>query len=56
MGEERDFYAEGVDAALAGHSDIPPEDVTEAGPEAEASWIDGYESIEEEEDEDGEEG
>lgn len=52
--EKRDFYAEGADAALAGHSDIPPEDVTAAGQEAEASWIDGFESIGEEEDEDGE--
>lgn len=47
--EARDFYAEGADAAIAGHSDIPPNDVSEVGPEAEADWISGYESVANEE-------
>lgn len=43
---DRDFYAEGADAAIAGHSDIPPADVSEHGPDAEADWNDGYMSVE----------
>lgn len=46
---DRDWYAEGADAALAGHSDIPPEEVIEAGLDAEASWNDGYASVDDEE-------
>lgn len=44
----RDFYAEGADAALAGQSDILPGHVSEHGPDAEAEWISGYESIDDE--------
>lgn len=43
--ESRDYYAEGADAALAGNSDLPPEDVSAAGLEAEALWNDGYASV-----------
>lgn len=48
MDTDRDYEAEGADAALADHSDIPPEDVSEAGPDAEALWISGYEKMREE--------
>lgn len=49
MNENRDFFAEGADAAIAGRSDIAPEDVMAAGLEAEASWNDSYNSVTEEE-------
>lgn len=46
--EKRDFYSEGYDAALAGNSDIPPGDVSQFGPDAEAAWNDGWNSFHEE--------
>lgn len=48
MSDDRDYFAKGADAAISGRSDIPPNDVTEAGLDAEASWNDGYNSIVEE--------
>lgn len=45
--DERDFFAEGADAALAGYGDTPPADVSECGIDAETKWIDGYASIDE---------
>lgn len=45
MTTDRDFFAEGADAAIAGNSDIPPQEVSDLGVDAEGSWIDGYNSI-----------
>lgn len=41
---ERDFFAEGIEAAQQGDSDAPPISVSAFGSEAEFEWIDGYES------------
>lgn len=49
---DRDFYAEGYDAALAGNSDTPPPSVQELGPDAEGEWLDGYRAFCEEEEAD----
>lgn len=45
MNGKRDFYSEGLDAAIAGGSDIPPSDVSDCGVDAESEWIDGYNSF-----------
>jgi len=42
---ERDYFAEGVEAAISGASDIAPDDVVESGLDNEASWNDGYASV-----------
>lgn len=49
--EELDFYAMGYDAALSGHSDIPPSEVSQYGPDAEAAWQDGYNAFHDEQEE-----
>jgi len=38
----RDFYAEGIEAAISNRSDMAPADVVEFGLDAEAEWNDGY--------------
>jgi hypothetical protein len=40
----RDFYAEGADAAIAGQPGTLPADVREFGSDAEEQWIGGYET------------
>lgn len=42
LSHDRDFYAEGYEAAFSGNSDTPPPSVQELGPEAEEEWLEGY--------------